>query len=65
MSEKKTTKAEYDEAVKKAIQEVINDPDVKGEAKILISMAGMIFAQKVSSILFDSEDENKEEKNNG
>ena len=65
MSEKKITKAEYDEAIKKAIHEVINDPDVKGEMKFLIPMTGMIFTQKISSVLFGSEDENKEEKNNG
>lgn len=60
MSEKKITKAEYDKAVME-----VNDPNLSGAGKFLIPMVGMIFAKKISSALFGSEDENKEDNSNG
>ena len=65
MSEKKITKAECDKAVMEVMTQEVNDPNLKGAGKFLIPMVGMIFAKKISSVLFGSEDENKEDSNNG
>ena len=65
MSEKKITKAEYDKAVMEVMAQEVNDPNLKGAVKFIITMVAMIFAKKISSVLFGSEDENKEDSNNG
>ena len=65
MSEKKITKAEYDKAVMEVMTKEVNDPNLIGAGKFLIPMVGMIFAKKISSALFGSEDENKEDNSNG
>jgi hypothetical protein len=56
MEEKKISKVEFDEAVKQAIREQVNDPDIEGMGKLLIPMMGMLFASKVKEILFGKED---------
>lgn len=53
---KKISKVEFDEAVKQAIHEQVNDPDIEGMGKLLIPMMGMLFASKVKEILFGKED---------
>lgn len=40
MEEKKISKVEFDEAVKQAIHEQVNDPDIEGIGKLLIPMTG-------------------------
>ena len=61
MEDKRITRAEYDEAVKKVMDDEMKDPKLKGEGKILIPMLGLIFAHKIGSRLFDE----TEDKNDG
>lgn len=56
MEEKKISKIEFDEAVKQAIHEQVNDPNIEGMGKLFIPMTGMLFATKVKEILFGKED---------
>lgn len=56
MEEKKISKVEFDEAVKQAIHEQVNDPGIEGMGKLLIPMTGVLFATKVKEILFGKED---------
>lgn len=65
MNEKKITKAEYDKAVMEVMKHEINDPNLEGMGKLLIPMVGMIFAKKISAVLFGGDVENKEEGSNG
>lgn len=65
MDEKKITKAEYDKAVMEVMKCEINDPKLEGLGKLLIPMVGMIFAKKIATVLFGTDDENKEENSNG
>ena len=65
MDEKKITKAEYDKAVMEVMKREINDPNLEGMGKFLIPMVGMIFAKKISAVLFGSDNESKEDGSNG
>lgn len=56
MEEKKISKVEFDKAVKQAIHEQVNDPNIEGMGKLLIPMMGMLLATKVKEILFGKED---------
>ncbi len=65
MDEKKITKAEYDKAVMEVMKREINDPNLEGMGKFLIPMVGMIFAKKISAVLFGSDNKSKEDGSNG
>ena len=43
---------EFDVAKDKVINEMINDPEHEGIAKLIITMTGVIFATKMKEILF-------------
>lgn len=55
MSEKKITAEKFDDAVKQAMEEMVDDPEIEGVAKLIIPLTGMIFAQHVRKILFGEE----------
>lgn len=57
MDEKRITAAEFDEAVHKAIDKMIRDPQITGPAKFLIPLTGATFATKVREILFPDDAE--------
>ena len=56
VSGKKITEDEFDDAVRKVIDEISNDPDLKGSAAFIVPMLGTLFAAKMHIILF-GEDE--------
>lgn len=59
MEEKRITREEFDDAIKKTMESMMEDENIEGMAKMMIPLTGMIFAKKMEDILFG---ENKEEK---
>lgn len=53
--EKRITRAEFKEAVKTVVDEMIADPNIEGMAKLLIPMTGAMFADKMEAVLFGKE----------
>ena len=55
MDERCISKAEFNEAMKKVMDDMMNDPDLDGMAKLLVPMTGVSFATKMEKILFPEE----------
>lgn len=55
MSEKKITAEKFDDAVKQAMEEIVDDPEIEGVAKLLIPLVGIAFTRYVRKILFGEE----------
>ena len=56
-AEKRITKAEFDDAVAKAATELAYEPKLEGMAKLVAPITGMLFAHKMSDILFGENNE--------
>ena len=55
-SGKKITEDEFDNAVRKIIDELSGDPDLKGAASFIVPMLGVTFAARMHAILFREEE---------
>lgn len=62
MDEKKITKAEFDEAAKKAVDKVVKRPELEGMAAFIVPMTGMMFASEMRDILFPDDETEVSEK---
>ncbi len=60
MEEKRISKEQFEDAVKKTIDAMFDDERLEGESKLMTALAGTVFASKMKEILFD---ENKVENN--
>ena len=56
--EKRISMEQFDEAVKKGLEELTADEELKGEMRVIVPLMGMMFASKMKRILFN---DNKEE----
>lgn len=54
--EKRITRAEFKAAVGAAFNDFANDPKTEGMALVVITLAGMTFAEKMEEILFGKEE---------
>lgn len=57
MDEKTITKKEFDDAVVKAAANISDDETLSAKSRMLFSLIGMVFAVKMSEILFSEEKE--------
>ena len=60
MNERRINEEEFNEAMHKVMDEMMNDPDLDGMAKLLVPMTGVSFATKMKKILFPEDKEDAE-----
>lgn len=63
MEEKRISKEQFEDAVKKAIDAMFEETRLEGESKIMTALAGTVFAAKMKEILFDENKGENEESN--
>ena len=57
MDEKRISKAEFDAAVNQVMNNLLEDPRLEGELKLMIPLTGMTFAGEMGKILFSEDKE--------
>lgn len=60
MEERTITKAEFEAAEKRVMEDQIKNPDIDGMGKLVIPLTGRIFSDSMKKILFPEETENEE-----
>lgn len=59
MEEKRISVKEFDDAVVKVMESMVEDEKITGMAKLMIPLTGGMFASKMKKILFENNEEEK------